>query len=105
MSGGGVSKNGDFSPQNEFMNWFGTVEASGSEETAASNDSTSEEGGGFQDKPGVSHLQPDHPTSSGQASSTSMSTSASDGFQSGSGQQWTRPYAPQRDVVHIFKGS
>ena len=32
---------------------------SGSEGTAASSDSTSEDKGGFQDEPGVSHLQPD----------------------------------------------
>jgi hypothetical protein len=50
-----------------------------------SSDSTSEDKGGFQDQPGVSHLQPDRPTSSGQASSSSISTGASDGFQSGSG--------------------
>jgi len=56
------------------------------EETEAS-DSTSEDEGGFQDGPWVSHLQPDCPTSSGQASSSSFMTSASDGFQSGSGQQ------------------
>jgi len=55
---------------------------SGSEkETAVSGDTTSE--GGFEDKPGESHLQPDRPTSSGQASSSSISTSASDGIQNG----------------------
>ena len=97
MSGGGVSKKRRFLSPKRIQE---LVWDSGSEETAASSDSTSEEGGGFQDKPGVSHLQPDHPTSSGQASSTSMSTSASDGFQSGSGQQWTRPSGPQRCVVH-----
>jgi hypothetical protein len=84
MSGGSVSKKRRFlSPkQIHEMVWD-----SKSEKTVASNDSTSEEEGGFQDEPGVSHLQPDHLTSSGQASSSSMSTSASDGFQSGSGQQ------------------
>src|SRR5215510_12576011 len=71
-----------------------------SEESAASSDSTSDEEGGFQDEPGVSHLQPDRPTSSGQASS-----SASDGIQTGSGQQWTRPSAPQRSVAHTFTGN
>ena len=75
-----------------------------SEDTEASSDSTSEDEGGFQDEPGASHLQPDRPTSSGQASSSSISTSASDGFQSGSGQQWTRPSVPQRGVVHTFIG-
>ena len=32
-------------------------------------------------------------------------TSASDSFQSGSDQQWTRPSGPQRGVVHTFTGS
>jgi len=32
-------------------------------------------------------------------------TSASDGFQSGSGQQWTRPSGHQRGVVHTFTGA
>jgi hypothetical protein len=73
-----------------------------SEDTEASSDSTSEDKGGFQDEPGVSHLQLDRPTARGQESSSSISTSASDGFQSGSGQQWTRPSGPQRDVVHTF---
>ena len=50
----------------------------------------------------MSHLQPDRPTSSGQPSSNSISTSASDGFQRRSGQQWIRPSGPQRDVVHTF---
>ena len=74
-----------------------------SEDTAGS-ESTSEDGGGSHDKPGVSHLQPDCPTSSGQASSSSFVTSASDSFQSGSGQQWTRPSGPWRGVVHTFTG-
>ena len=73
-----------------------------SEDTAASSDSTSEDEGGFQDDPGVSHLQLDCPTSSSQATSSSISTSASDGFQTGSGHQWTRPSGPQRGVVHTF---
>ena len=47
------------------------------DDTEASSESTSEEEGGLQDKPGVSHLQPDCPTSSGQASSTSIEPSAS----------------------------
>ena len=69
------------------------------EETAALGDTTSEDEGGFEDEPGVSHLQPDHPTSSG-----SISTSASDGIQHGSGQQWTRPSGPQRGAVHTIPG-
>ena len=76
-----------------------------SEEAAASSDRSSDDKGGFEGEPGVSHLQLDHPTSSGQASSSLISTSASDGFQSGSGQQWTRPSAPQRGVAHTFTGS
>ena len=75
-----------------------------SEEDTAASDSTSEDEGGFQDEPGVSHLQPDRPTSSGQASGSSFATSASDSFQGGSGQQWTRPSGPQRGVVHTFTG-
>ena len=75
-----------------------------SEETSAS-ESTSEDEGGFEDEPGVSHLQPDRPTSSGQASSSSFVISASDDFQSVSGQQWTRPSGPQSVVVHTFTGA
>jgi hypothetical protein len=75
-----------------------------SEDAATSSESTSDDEGIFQDEPGVSHLQPDRPTSSGQVSSSSISTSASDGFQSGSGQQWTRPSGPQKGVVHTFTG-
>jgi hypothetical protein len=71
-----------------------------SEDTAASSDSTSDNEGGFEDEPGVSHLQLDRPISSGEASS-----SASDGFQSGSGQQWKWPSAFQRSVAHTFTGS
>jgi hypothetical protein len=76
-----------------------------SEEPAASSDSKYEKEGGSQNEPGVSHLQPDYPTSSGQASSSLMSTSASDGFQSGSSQQWTWPSGPQRGVVPTFTES
>ena len=54
-----------------------------SDEISASNDSTSEDEGGFRDEPGVSNLQPERPTSSSQVSSTSFATSASDSFQSG----------------------
>ena len=75
-----------------------------SEDTAAS-DGTSDDKGGTQDKPGVSHLQRDRPTSSGQAFSSSFMTSASDGFQSGSDQQWKRPSGPLRGVVHNFTGA
>ena len=101
MSGGCVSKKRMFLSPNRISE---LVWDSGSEDTAASSDNTSEDEGGFQDEPGVSHLQPEGPTSSGQASSSSISTGASDGFQSGSGQQWTRPSGPQRCVVHTFTG-
>jgi len=101
MNGGGVSKKRRFLSQNRISE---LVWDSESEDAATSSDSTSEDEGDFQDKPGVSHLQPDCPTSSGQASSSSMSTSVSDGFQSGSGQQWTQPCGPQRCVVHTFTG-
>jgi len=74
------------------------------EDTAASSESTSEDEGGLQDKPGVSHLQPDRPASSGQASSSSIETSVSDRIQTGSDQQWTPPSGPQTGVVHTFTG-
>jgi hypothetical protein len=54
-----------------------------SEDTEASSNSTSEDEGDFLEEPGVSHLQPDRPTSSGQASSSSISTSVSDVFRVG----------------------
>jgi len=75
-----------------------------SDKTSVSSDSISEDEGGFQDEPEMSHLKPDHPTSSGQALGSSFMTSASDGFQSGLDQQWTRPFGPQRGVVHTFTG-
>ena len=75
-----------------------------SEDTEASSESTSEDEGDFQYKPGVSHLQPDRPTSSGQAPNSSTSKCTSDGFQSGSGQEWARPFGPRRGVVHTFTG-
>jgi len=74
------------------------------EETAASSETTSEDEGGFEDEPGVLHLQPDRLTSSGQTSSSLMLTSASDGIQNGSGQQWIWPSGLQRGVVHTFTG-
>jgi hypothetical protein len=50
-----------------------------------------EDEGGFQDEPDVSHLQPDCPTSTGQASSNLISSIAFDEqevFQNGSGVKW-----------------
>ena len=49
-----------------------------SEEARAPSNSFSEDEGGFEEEPGVSGLQPDCPTSSGQASNSSLSSSASD---------------------------
>ena len=48
-----------------------------SDEAGAPSNSTSEDEGGFEEEQGVSHVQPDRPTSSGQVSSSSLS-SASD---------------------------
>jgi hypothetical protein len=53
------------------------------EDKEASSDSMFEDEGRFQDEPGVSHLHLYRPTSSGQASSGSILTYASNGFQSG----------------------
>ena len=47
-------------------------------------------------------LQPDRPTSSGQVSSSSIDTSASDRIQTGSDQQWTPPSGRLTGVVHTF---
>jgi hypothetical protein len=101
MSGGSVSKKRRFLSPNRISEMIWDSE---SEDAATSSESALEDEGDFQNEPGVSHLQPDRPTSSGQASSSSMSTDVSDGFQSGSGQQWTRPSGPQKCVVHTFTG-
>jgi len=58
----------------------------------------------FQDEPGVSHLQLDRPTSSGQRPAVQCRQVSLINHQSGSGQQWTRPSGPQRCVVHTFTG-
>ena len=47
-------------------------------EAGTPSDSSSEDEGGFEDVPGVSHLQPDRPTSRGHASSSSFSSNAVD---------------------------
>jgi hypothetical protein len=52
--------------------------ASDSDEAGASSESSWEDEGGFEDKPRVSHLQPDRPTSIGQISSSSSSAIASE---------------------------
>jgi len=74
------------------------------EDTATSSETTSEDEGGLQDVPAVTHLQPDRPTSSGQASSSSIGTSGYEFIQTVSDQQWTLPSGPQTDIVHIFRG-
>jgi hypothetical protein len=84
-------------------------------DTGAPRDNNSEDKGGFEDEPGVSHLQPDQPTSTGNSSSSSFSSNASDEgeiFQSEPGQQvqtpstlqWTWLPGHQRSVGHAFTG-
>ena len=98
--GGGAKRPRFVSP-----NWVSELVWDSKSEDTAASESMSEDKGGSQGEPGVSHLQLDCPTSSGQASSSSFMTSASDGVQSGSGQQGTRPSGPQRGVVHTFTGA
>ena len=74
-------------------------DSASNQDKATSSENTSEDEGGLQDVPGVTHLQPDRPTSSGQASSSSIGTSASECIQTGSDQQWTLPSRPQTNVV------
>jgi hypothetical protein len=55
----------------------------------APRDNSSEDKGGFEDEPGVSHLQLDQPTSTGNLSSNSFSSNVSEEqeiFQSGPGE-------------------
>jgi hypothetical protein len=83
-------------------------------EAGAPSDNSFEDARGFEDEPGVSSIQPDRPTSRGQASSSSFYLNASgeeEIIQSGPGQQvqtlstsqWTRASDPQRSVVHAFR--
>jgi hypothetical protein len=80
---------------------------SDSDEVGASADTSrsssgSEDEGGFEDQPGVSHLQPDRPTSSGHTFSSQIFASASDEeevFQSGQGQQVQMPSTLGVDTV------
>jgi hypothetical protein len=84
------------------------------EEVGTSSISSAEDEGGFEDQPGVSCLQPDCPTCSGQISGSSISGSASEGEQvveSGPGQQvqmpstsWTWPHSTRTSVVHTYTG-
>ena len=61
------------------LNWISElVLDSENYEAGATSDSSSEEEGGFEYVPGVSHLQPDRPTSRGHASSSSFSSNAFD---------------------------
>jgi len=58
-------------------------------DAGAPGDNSSEDEGGSEDEPGVSHLQPDQPTSTRNSSSCSFSSNASDEgeiFQSEPGQ-------------------
>ena len=60
-------------------NWISElVWDSESDKAGAPSDSISEDEGGFEDELGVSHLQLDCPTPSGQVSSSSFSSSTSD---------------------------
>jgi len=54
-------KTARFLPTTGYMIWFGTANY----EAGALSDSSSEDEGGLEDEPGVSHLQPDRPTSRG----------------------------------------
>ena len=81
-------------------------------ETLAPSDNSSEDGGGFQDEPGLSHPQPDWSTCRGHAFSSSLSSNASEEkeiFQSGQVQtpstsHWTRHSGPDKSVVYAFRG-
>jgi len=62
------------------LNWISELVLDNeSYEAGAPSDSSSEDEGGFGDVPGVSHLQPDRPTSRAYASSSSFSSNAFDG--------------------------
>jgi hypothetical protein len=70
-------------PQTGYLNWIGTARAKKQGHPAISY----EDEGSIQDKPGVSDLQLDRPPSSGQVSSSLVSSIASDEeevFQNGS---------------------
>ena len=99
-----------------FQNWISElVWDSKSDKAGALSDSFSEDEGGFEDEPVVSHLQPDLPTFSGQASSSLLSSASDEEevFEGGPGHQvqtpspsqWTWPSGPHRSVVHTFTGS
>jgi hypothetical protein len=69
------------------LNWFGTATVKKQGHPVISY----EDKGGFQDEPGVSYLQQDCPTFSGQVSSNSIWSIVSDEeevFQNGSGVKW-----------------
>jgi len=54
-------KTARFLSPNGYVIWFGTVNY----EAGALSDSSAEDERGLEDQPGVSHLQPDRPTSRG----------------------------------------
>ena len=75
-------------------NWISElVWDSESEKAGVPSDSFSENEGGFEDEPGVSHLQLDLPTSRGQVSSSLLSSASDEEevFQNGPGQQVQTP--------------
>jgi hypothetical protein len=96
------------------QNWVSElVWDSEGDEAGATSGSISEDEGGFEDEPGVSHMQPDRPTSSDQESNSLFLSSASDEvevIQNGPGQQvqtpstsqWTRPSGHKSSVVYTF---
>jgi hypothetical protein len=88
---------------------------SGSYEAGTPSYNSSEGEGGFEDEPGVSHLQLDQPTTRGHVSSNSFSSNASDEeeifqswpfqqVQTPSTSQWTWPW-PSSSVVHALEGA
>ena len=92
------------------VTWIGL----GQPEVRSRSNSSYEDKGGFENEPGVSHLQPNRPISRGHASSAFYSNASDEEeiFQRGPGQQvqtpstsqWTRPSGPHRSVVHSFRG-
>ena len=62
-----------------FLNWVSElIWDNMSYKVEAASNNSSEDEGGFEDKPGVSHLQPDQPTTRGHASSSLLSSYACD---------------------------
>jgi hypothetical protein len=81
-------------PQTGYLNWFGTVRAKKQDHSVIYEDKRC-----FQDKPRVSHLKSNSPTSCYQVSSSLISSNASyeeEVFQSGSCVKWC---GVKREVV------